>query len=199
MNNMSRVVLIMLGVPALAAVVNGASTSENMRTAYNRELNTRLRYEAFAAKADAEGYAGVAGVLRAIAFSESIHAANHYKAMSAPGPQPADPAAAVVPETTKENLKAALRAEMNESGKIYPAFVKQAIAEGDARSIMSLKGAMASEGGHARIFSKLLKKTGEWKRKIAIIVCRTCGYSSDDPNLKICPFCTHPRGEFAEM
>ena len=184
-----------LAVPALAAV----TTRLNLQTAFNSELNAEVRYKAFATKADIEGFPGVAGVFRAIAFSESVHAANHAKALKALGGDPVEVLKVFEAKTTKTNLEAALRAEMNESGQIYPAFVKQAVKEGNAQAIVSLKGAMASEGGHARIFMRLLKAAADWKSKMATIVCKTCGYSTEELNIKLCPFCKHPRGEFAEM
>ncbi len=195
MNKTISIVLMALAVPALAAV----TTKMNMQTAFNSELNTEVRYKAFATKADIEGYPGVAGVFRAVAFSESIHAANHAKALKALGGDPVEVLKVFEAKTTKTDLEAALKAEMNESGQVYPAFVKQAVKEGNAQAIISLKGAMASEGGHARIFTKLLKAAADWKSKIAIIVCKTCGYSTEDLNIKLCPFCKHPRGEFLEM
>ena len=199
MNTMIRTGLIALAAAALVAGVKIASTMENLQTAYNREMNVKALYGAFADKADKENYPGVAGVFRAVAFSESVHAANHARALEAMGGKAVDTIKVPPVKTTKANLEEALKAEINESGTIYPPFVKQAIKENNPQAVMSLKGAMASESSHARLFSKVMKKAAEWKVKIKILVCRNCGYTSEDINIKFCPFCTHPRAEFTEL
>ena len=191
--------LIGLAAAALVAGVKLASTMENLQTAYNREMNVKALYGAFADKADKEGYPGAAGVFRAVAFSESVHAANHAKALEALGGKAVETVKVPPVKGTKANLEEALKAEINESSTIYPPFVKQAIKENNPQAVMSLKGAMASESSHARLFSKVMKKASQWKEKIKLLVCRNCGYTSEDLNIKFCPFCTHPREEFAEM
>jgi len=52
-----------------AAEAGSKSTLDNLQTAYNGESNAEARYEAFAAKADEEGYKSVAALFRAAAKS----------------------------------------------------------------------------------------------------------------------------------
>ena len=89
--------------------------------------------------------------------------------------------------------------ERSESGTIYPAYLKQAAVDGNAQAVKSLEGAMASEGGHARLLSKVLRRAGAWKTKLVLLVCKACGYTTDDLSVKQCPYCAHPRAEFAEL
>ena len=205
MCKIKNLVFLALAITLLAAVadVGGkpyASTLENLQEAYNVEGVAKARYEAYAAKAAEEGYAGVEVLFRAVAMSEGVHAANHAEAIKALGGKPAaaDKKPPLV-ENTKKNLQVAVRTEKNESGKIYPAYIKQAITENNPQVVMALKGAMASERGHARLFSMALNKLEDWKNKVVILVCRTCGYTVNDLDIKFCPFCTHPRSEFMEV
>jgi len=190
---------VLTAAAAYAAGKPPATTLDNLRDAFVVEAVAKARYAAYAAKAAEEGYAGIAVLFRAVAMSEGIHGANHAASIISLGGSPAAEVKPPLVKTTRDNLTVAVRTEKNESGNIYPAYVKQAIAESNPQVVMSLKGAMASEGGHARLFSKALKKMEDWKNAAVILVCRTCGYTSDDLELKFCPFCTHPRKEFAEV
>ncbi len=175
------------------------TTLENLQTAFNGESNAKVRYEAFSVKADAEGYAGVAGFFRAAALSEGIHAARHAKAIEAMGGMPKAEPEALIVKSTKENLKAVLKDENSESKKIYPAFVKQALVEKNNKAAMSFKGAMATEVSHAKLCSQALAKLGDWKEKMKFIVCQTCGYTTNDLSIKLCPVCSQPREQFTQV
>ncbi|OGR75668.1 MAG: hypothetical protein A2X32_03365 [Elusimicrobia bacterium GWC2_64_44] len=196
---MLTLVAVLTAAAAYAAGKQHATTLDNLRDAFSVEAVAKARYEAYAAKAAEEGYSGIAALFRAVAMSEGVHGANHAEALKTLGGVAAAEVKPPLVKSTMDNLKVAVRTERNESGKIYPAYVKQAIAESNPQVVMSLKGAMASEGGHARLFSKALKKMEDWKNSVVILVCRTCGYTTDDLELKFCPFCTHPRKEFAEV
>lgn len=204
MKKIRNILLLALVAVFPAAVVfvaakPAATTLANLQAAFNTESNAGARYEAFAGKASEEGYAGVAGLFRAVALSESVHAANHAKNIKALGGEPLPDVKPPVVKSTKENLREAVQTERNESGKVYPAYVKQAVRDNNPQAVISLKGAMASEGGHARLFSQALKKLEQWKESVIILVCRTCGYTTSDLTVKFCPFCTQPRTQFAEV
>lgn len=176
-----------------------ATTLENLQTAFNGESNAKVKYEAFAAKAQTEGYLGAAGLFKAAALAESIHAAKHAKAIEALGGVPKTEVKKPVVKGTKANLKEALNGENHESKKMYPAFVKKAEADGNQQALYSFKGAMAAEKGHAEMFSQALAKLGDWKAKKKFIVCQTCGYTTMDLTLKTCPVCSQPRAQFTEI
>ena len=175
------------------------TTLENLQTAFDGESNAKARYEAFAAKADKEGYLGVAGLFRAAAFSESLHAAKHAKAIEALGGTAKADVKAPVVNSTKENLKAAMKGENYEARQMYPAFIKKAESDKNQQAAMSFKGAMATEKAHAKLFSKASADMNGWKAKKKFIVCQTCGYTTDDLTIKVCPVCSQPRGQFKEI
>ena len=176
-----------------------ATTLENLQTAYNGESNAKARYEAFAAKAESEGYLGAAGLFKAAALSESIHAAKHAKAIEALGAAAKADLKAPVVKSTRENLKEALKGENHESKKMYPAFLKKAEADKNTQAMYSFKGALAAEKMHAQMFSLALAGLKDWKVKKKFLVCQTCGYTTMDMNIKTCPVCSQPREQFTEV
>ncbi|HNW45395.1 MAG TPA: rubrerythrin family protein [Elusimicrobiales bacterium] len=191
--------------PAAAAVKKEAvkapeaTTLENLQTAFNGESNAKARYEAFAAKAQTEGYLGAAGLFKAAALAESIHAAKHGKAIEALGGVPAADVKTPVVKTTLANLKEALKGENHENKKMYPAFVKKAEADKNMQAVYSFKGAMAAEAMHAQMFSQAIANLKDWKAKKKFLVCQTCGYTTMDLALKTCPVCSQPRSQFTEI
>lgn len=175
------------------------TTLENLQKAFDGESNAKARYEAFADKADTEGYLGVAGLFRAAAFSESLHAAKHAKAIEALGGTAKTDVKAPVVKSTKENLKAAIRGENDEARKMYPGFLKKAELDQNRQAAISFKGAMATETAHAKLFSKASADMSGWKAKKKFIVCQVCGYTTDDLTIKVCPVCSQPREQFKEI
>jgi len=176
-----------------------ATTLENLQTAYDGESNAKMRYEAFAAQAQTEGYLGAAGLFRAAALSESVHAAKHAKAIEALGGVPKAELLTPVVKTTKENLKTALDGETYESKKMYPAFLKKAEADKDKQAMYSFKGAIAAEKMHAQYYAKALANLKDWKTAKKFLVCTVCGYTTMDMTIKVCPVCASPREKFTEV
>ena len=176
-----------------------ATTLENLQTAFKNETNAKASYEAFAVKADSEGYAGVASLFRAEALAEGIHAVKHAKVLEELGVTVTAEIKPPVVKSTVMNLKEALKNEKNKSANIYPAFAKRALADKNAKAAMSFKGAMATEASHAKLVSQTLAKIGGWKAKRKFIVCRTCGYTTGDLKIKLCPVCSQPREQFTEV
>ena len=121
------------------------TTLDNLQTAFNGESNAKARYEAFAVKADEEGYKSVASLFRAAAFSESIHAKKHGAAIKKLGGEAEATVGKPEVKSTKENIEAALAGEIYEKETMYPGFLKQAEADKNVQAIYSFKGALAAE------------------------------------------------------
>jgi len=189
--------LIAMGC-AWSAEPSGKTTLDNLQTSYNGESNAQAKYEAFAAKADEEGYKSVATLFRAAALSESIHAKKQAAAIKKLG---GDPKAAVEKPTvksTKENLESALAGETYEAETMYPAFLKQAQAEKRKAAVIPFKGAQATEAGHVKLYKQALAELDAWKASgKAFMVCQICGYTQfNDPALAKCPICAAPKEKF---
>lgn len=188
---------VFCGLDAKAAVAGKVSTIENLQYAYDGESNAKVRYEAFAAKADAEGYKSVGALFRAASKSESIHAAKHAAAIKKLGYNPQTTLKAPEVKSTKENLEAALKGETEELTNMYPAFLKQAQEEKNAAAARSFGGALKGEIEHAKLYKLALAELDSWKAPgKEFLVCLVCGYTTMDKDIKKCPVCAAPRGKF---
>ena len=175
------------------------TTLDNLMTAYNGESNAKVRYEAFAVKADAEGYKGVASLFRAAAYSEGIHQKKHAAAIKALGGEAKADIKTPEVKTTLENLQAAIKGEGEENKVMYPEFIKQAEKDKNMKAMYSFKGAMESEAGHFQMFSEATKNLNGWKAEKVFLVCTVCGYTTTDLAIKVCPVCSEPRSKFVEV
>jgi rubrerythrin len=197
---------VMSGVAAVCLVCSGIlnaaeeaaiSTLKNMQAAFNGESNAKVRYEAFAAKADEEGYKSVSTLFRAAAKSEGIHAAKHEAAILKGGGQAKATIETLAVKSTKENLEDALKGEIAEKDKMYPAMIKKAEADKNIPALYSFKGALAAEKMHAQYFQKALNELESWKPAgKEFLVCVICGYTTMDSKIMKCPVCAAPREKF---
>jgi rubrerythrin len=184
------------------AVVESAAqapkgTLDNLQAAYQGESNAKARYDAFALKADEEGYKSVAALFRAAAASEALHARKHADAIRKLGAEPRMEAVRPDVKSTKENVEAALKGETDEKDSMYPAFVKQAEADKNKSVALSFMGAMASEASHAKLFAEALANLEQWKAgDKPFTVCMVCGYTVMGKPPASCPICKAPRSKF---
>ena len=84
-------------------------TEENLKNAFAGESQADVKYLIFANKAEKEGFPNVAKILRAVAYSEQLHATNHYEQLGN------------IQETSK-NLQTAINGETFVIEEMYPAY-----------------------------------------------------------------------------
>jgi rubrerythrin len=190
--------VLLLGLTGGLNAAEGAATLtlDNLQAAFQGESNAKVRYEAFAVKADEEGYKAVAALFRATSKSEGIHAARHAVAIKKLGAEAKATIEKPEVKSTKENLEAAVKGETAEKDTMYPAFVKQAELDKNTGAVQSFKGAMASEVSHAKLYQLALTELGSWKVAKDFLVCQICGYTTLDKELQKCPVCASPRTKF---
>lgn len=195
-------VLLFVGLAGVLNAAEGAAktTMENMQIAFNGESNAKARYEAFAAKADEEGYKSVAALFRAAAKSEGIHAVKHEAAIKKGGGEAKATIDKVEVKSTKENIEAAMKGEVAEKESMYPEMIKQAEADKNTPALYAFKGALAAEKMHAQYFEQALKELDSWKAAgKEFLVCQICGYTTMDQKMQKCPVCAAPRSKFDEV
>lgn len=150
-------------------------TIENLNTAFQGESNAAHRYQAFAKKAAAEGYAYEARLFRAASRAETIHAQNHAKAIRALGGTVSelvlDP---VVIGSIAENLAEAIKGETHEFAVMYPDFLALAKQEGCKEAVRTMTWAMEVEKQHAALYQAALDNLGKNADR-ALYVCGLCG------------------------
>jgi rubrerythrin len=138
--------------PAAACAEDGA-TVVAVEMAYNREINSRLQYLAFAKRADREGLRPIAALFRAVARAESIHAVNHEIVLAQLGGRPDASPVPFVVRSTAENLLESIDNERVERLHVYPLFADYARAECKYEALASLNYAGGAEETHARLFA----------------------------------------------
>jgi len=166
----------------------GEKTEANLRQAFAGESQANRRYLFFAAKAEKEGLPQVARLFRAAAEAETVHAYNHFNAMTGIG-------------SNIDNLSAAVIGEHQEFTRMYPPMIEQAIEEEDARAQRSFEWADAVEKIHYELFQGLLKALKE-KQEIKnepYFVCPVCGNTVPGKAPDKCPVCGAPGNKFKQI
>jgi rubrerythrin len=162
-----------------------SNTKENLQTAFAGESQANRKYLFFAEKAEQEGHKQTAKLFRAAADAETVHARNHLKVMEGI-------------RSTGENLLAAKGGENYEFTEMYPAFMKQAQAEGEGKARDSFDLANKVEQIHHGLFDAALSKIekGEAIDERPIYVCQVCGNTVEGMAPERCPICGAPRRMF---
>lgn len=188
------------GSATTAATSKGATTLENLQTAFDGESNANAKYLAFAKKADDEGYTKVASLFRAAARAEEIHMGNHAQVIKKMGGAPKADVKPAEIKTTAENLKGAIEGETYERDKMYTDFIAEARSNGNTDALKTFNFAKVAEGEHAKLYAEALANLADWKGgKTTFFVCSTCGYTTTDVNLQKCPVDFTPKEKFESI
>ena len=150
-------------------------TAKNLMDAFAGESQASMKYNAFAAAAEKEGFTGVARLFRAAAEAERIHAWAHLRNADKIG-------------NVEENLKAAIEGETFEFTKMYPAMIAEAQTEGQSVPARWFEYASAVEEGHAALYKKALENPKAFDNT-EIYICSVCGYTTEKEPTEKCPVC----------
>ena len=159
---------------------------DDLMAAFAGESQANRKYLAFAKKADEDGFAQVARLFRAAAAAETVHAHNHLRA-------------AGEVKTTEENLKAAIAGEHYENSEMYPAFLKDAEAEGDKKALRSFNYANEVEKVHEQLYKDALASLGKPGETYDYYICPICGYTHARTAPETCPVCGAPGSRFEKI
>ncbi len=178
--------------------IKAPATFDNLLTAYKLEVTAKAQYDAFAVKADAEGYKGVAALFRATAASQDIliqKRAGLIAKLGGNAPK-VQPAIADV-KSTQENLASAAAAAIGGKNPLYPGFAQQAEAEKNTPAVYAFKGAMAAEKEYIKCFQQALADLNNWKAEgKTFAVCEVCAFLVMGAPPATCPVCAAPREKF---
>ena len=179
--------------------IQAPATLGNLLAAYKLEVAAKARYDAFAIKADAEGYTGVAALFRATAVSQDvlikkrIDLVKKLSGQEPPGIRIEPPAV----QSTKENLALAAAAAIGGKNLLYPDFAKQAEVEKNTPAVYAFKGAMAAETEYVKYFQQALADLNGWKAEgKTFAVCEVCSFLVMGAPPAACPICAAPREKF---
>ena len=164
--------------------IKGTKTLKNLQEGFAAESKAHLRDLAFAFKADQEGLPQIAGLFRAIAESEAVHAFHQLRLLG-------------VIADTQENLQAAFERE-NYARDAYPEFIKDANDEGNSAVATVFGYHRDVERGHARLYEKALDRMLD-PQGVEYYVCEVCGYVSMGMLPDECPICGAPKDKFKRI
>jgi len=168
-------------------------TAGNLRSAFGGESMAHMRYRIWAGKAEAEGFANVARLFRAIAEAEQTHAKGHFKAMGdLPGAFLCAAGGGFGLGTTAENLDGAIEGENFEVHEMYPAYLAEAVRQGEVGAERSCRYALEAEKIHAALFTEAKQAVagGEDMPLAAVHVCGVCGHTVVGEVPHKCPICS---------
>ncbi|MDP1662546.1 MAG: ferritin family protein [Phycisphaerales bacterium] len=177
-------------------------TVEALRKAYWTAVRSGDFYNKAARKADDEGVAGVASLMRAAAKVEAVHAANLAKALEEMEATKgkADEKAAPAVKATKENLATATELATAARETDLPAARKIAEGEGVREAARVFRDAREGEIELVRQFKDASELMDLWKKsKKDFFVGRTCGYLVEKLDLTKCPVCGKGRDDFEKV
>jgi len=161
-------------------------TQRNLAYAFAAESKASLRNDAFARKADAEGYAGIARLFRAVSEAESVHARRYLLLMRGKI------------GSTEENLEAAFQSEIKANVDEYPNLIKEATDEGEEAALKAFSHARDVEDRHAELYKKAMNDMLS-ERETIYYVCQVCGYVAEDEAPENCPVCGAVKGKFKKI
>lgn len=167
-----------------------AQVQKALNDAIARERLAIVRYEAFAAKAEAEGYAGVAKLFHAGASSEAIHLRRFSTLMKERGlPLPAEEALHVEAGPTAKNLDDAIFAELAERDGAYREAIETCTVNRDSNALKVFDQTRDAEVEHANLCKDAVNHLEQMKTSDKeYLVCSHCGYTTD-LRLGFCPLC----------
>ncbi len=179
------------------------STLQNLMEAFNGESNAHAKYVVYAKKAEEEGFVPVASLFRAAARAEKIHADNHAEVIRALGGEPKADIKLPQINSTRENLLDAVKGEVYERDKMYPAFIKAARETRSRGALRSFNFALVAETEHANLYQYAVDHLDQYKggEKQTYVVCVICGYTllKKDFKFEKCPSCYSPREKYVEV
>ncbi len=162
-----------------------SKTENNLKEAFAGESQANRKYTAFARKAEAEGFKGVAKLFKAAAAAETVHALKHFDVLKGVG-------------GTLENLKAAYSGEHFEFTSMYPKFIEEAKEEKNNAAALSFNWANEVEKIHGALYDKAIKalEAGQSIPEKDYYICPKCGYTAEEHAPDKCPVCGAKKEEF---
>ncbi|MGI6036869.1 MAG: rubrerythrin family protein [Limnochordia bacterium] len=153
-------------------------TKANLINAFAGESQAHMRYYIFADQAEKEGKPNVARLFRAIAYSEQVHATNHFKVLGELG-------------DTVENLGKGIAGENFETVEMYPAYGVVADHQGEKDAYRVFNWAREAEEVHEQMFVEAQNavKAGRDLEIEDVHICSLCGFTTWDDIPERCPIC----------
>lgn len=200
LGSMTLLTILSLCFVGAAETATASTTLQNLHAAYTHEQTSESLYSMYAAKADEEGYKGIAVVFRATANAKSLRVGKFANAIKI---QKGDVPAKIVRDMkvapTVKNLTYLIVQTKEESTTLYAAAAAQAEAEKLPAVVKTFKGAAHVSGEHLKLYEEVAKNLDAWKVAKPLYVCQVCAWIGTDPKLEACPVCKAPKEKFTKI
>lgn len=173
-------------------------TETNLISAFAGESQAHMRYLIYADRAAHKGYPNIALLLTAVAYSEKVHAGNHYKNIQHKGETPTFSGALFGSRTVEEDLQNGIDGEHFEVDEMYPSYMEVAKAQKEHAAEISFRFAWEAEKTHAAFFERAMDSVlNERDLDLKQVgVCDVCGYTVEDEPPDRCPICKAKKDRF---
>ena len=163
-----------------------SKSQQDLEAAFAGESQASRKYFHFAKRAEQEGFKQVAKLFRAAAVAETVHAGNHLRALGGIN-------------DTASNLKVAIEGENYEVKVMYPEFIADAKADGDAKAERSFNYAWEVEKTHEKLYKEALDMLAKPQEDVEYYVCPVCGHTHVGKPPMNCPVCNTPGTKFEKI
>jgi rubrerythrin len=187
-------------VPKALRPIDPVKSAPNSVEAWQHVENDKARFEAFAKKADDDGYARAAQLFRAAARSEEIAARNISNSVvsfglekDVQGFSPATPTVV----STPENLKAAWQETQLDSGTLFAGWLLSARKERKQETVKAFEKGKAAAVSLSKLLHQAEESPEDWRTAgDGFAVCVACGLVVDQLPQRECPSCKEPPEHF---
>ncbi|HEY71384.1 MAG TPA: rubrerythrin family protein [Anaerolineae bacterium] len=164
-----------------------SSVEGDLKEAISGESQAHSKYQAFAKKAEKDGFPNVAKLFLTTSAAELIHAEGHMKALGLIG-------------STAENLQAAIAGETYEFTDMYPPMAELAEVEGH-RAKRMFNWALEAEKVHAQLYQAALEavESGKDLSEGEFYLCPVCGHIEFGKPEEACPICGVKAGMYIQV
>jgi len=164
----------------------GTRTEKDLAYAFAAESKAAARNEAFARKAEVEGFTNIGRLFRAVSDAESVHARRYLMLMRGKI------------GSTEENLRTAFENEIKANADEYPKLIKDASEENEEGAMKAFSQSRDVESRHAELYKRAMNDMLT-ERETIYFVCQVCGYVSEDDAPERCPVCGAVKGKFKRI
>jgi rubrerythrin len=147
----------------------------SLRIAYQREVDARQQYIAYAGRAEREGYPGVRDLFLVLSRCEEVHAHLHATLLDKMDVKPVAKPTRIVVNATTQNLLDAFYNELYERKVVYDRFMEHARTECLYDIVAGLRYASDAEASHARALAGAYFHLPEMQQARAFTMCMDCG------------------------
>ena len=186
-------------MPDTDPMLSVGSTLDNLKSAIMGETGASAKYAAFAQAAKEQGYDQIARLFEATSAAEQIHINLEFGLVAEEDPDYVKPTAEA-PETHESdlNLISGAKAEIFETSEMYPAFIKKAQEEGNAKAVQVFTRAKLAESVHAERYLAAYNDL-DAPDDDKFDLCPVCGYIHKGDDFDKCPICFCPKASFREF